>query len=104
MKDFITALNTDGKLEVFYIDNHGNVQHMYQETTESKVIWSKPAPIGPLNGTNPTISNVVSLSASSNSKTKGKIQVLAQTQDGKYYLCYQEVNKYWQGWFLITQN
>lgn len=103
MKDFTVAINSDGRIEAFYIDETGTVVHTWQQkpgdTPDLKTSWSA---VTKLNGQgHGPLTNVVSLGADSN--LQGKIQVVAETSDGKLHVCYQTVNGPWQGWFDIKQ-
>ncbi len=105
MIDYCIATNSDTRVEAFYIEDDGIVQHTWQLTAGDKTSWNKG---GPLYGTNPqgggsnqNLTNAIRVQATTDDK--GQIQVIACTQDFKYYTCYQTPG-YWNGWFAITQS
>ncbi len=97
MENFVIATNTDGRVEAFYTEDN-KVYHTWQLNPNNKTAWSQGVE---LSGTNGTLSGVNRISVASN--LNGKIQVVAYSNDDKYYICYQTVNGPWTGWFEINQ-
>ncbi len=98
MTDFVIAINNDGRLEAFYIEN-GTVKHIWQYSPSDKLSWPNS---GPLYGSNnPALDNAISVGAYTDQN--GFIQVVAKTTDGSYHICYQTADG-WQGWFSINQS
>ena len=98
MTDFVLAINKDGRLEAFYIENN-TVKHIWQLSPSDKLSWSNPGPL--FGGNNPPLDNATTLGAYTDAD--GYIQVVAQTTNGSYQICYQTADG-WQGWVSITQS
>ncbi|WP_420572805.1 hypothetical protein [Kordia sp.] len=101
MNNFVIATNSDGRVEAFYIDEAKNVAHTWQVEAGNKLVWSQAEALfgirgestGPLNG---------AVKVAATTDLKGQIQVVAVTEAGEYFICYQ-VEGVWEGWLKIEQ-
>ncbi|NQY31448.1 MAG: hypothetical protein HRT69_18525 [Flavobacteriaceae bacterium] len=101
MEDYVIAINSDGRVEAFYIDENSTVMHVWQLKSSNKTVWSQPRPLfDPSSNPNSALTNATRVSAATG--RDGQIQVVAYTRENKYFTCYQESGT-WNGWFEITQ-
>ncbi len=101
MENFVIATNSDNRVEAFYIDDNFTVMHTWQLDPANKTSWSKPNSLyGTSQDSNGSLTNALRVEAVTDSN--GQIQVVAYTQDNKYFTCYQTPG-FWNGWFEITQ-
>ncbi|WP_272149825.1 hypothetical protein [Tenacibaculum aiptasiae] len=102
MENYVIATNQDGRVEAFYIEEN-IVMHTWQLKKDDKTIWSKPNYLFSNNNgqLGQPLRNAIKVDATSD--MNGYIQVVACTQDGSCFTCYQNADG-WFGWDLITQN
>ena len=101
MEDYVIAINSDNRVEAFYIDENSTVMHTWQLNSEDKTVWSKPNSLyGTVPNSSGNLTNALRVEADTDSN--GQIQVIVFTKDNKYQTCYQTPGA-WNGWFEIKQ-
>ncbi|MGH1383984.1 hypothetical protein [Kordia sp.] len=101
MNNFVIATNSDERVEAFYIDEAKMVAHTWQIESGDKLVWSQASALyGTAEGSTGPLNNAARVAATTNGE--GQIQVVAVTEAGEYFICYQ-IGGVWNGWFQIEQ-
>ncbi|MCH2194749.1 hypothetical protein [Kordia sp.] len=101
MNNFVIATNSDGRVQAFYVDEAKNVAHTWQIEAGNKLVWSQAEVLfGVAGGSREPLNGAVRVAATTD--LRGQIQVVALTEAGEYFTCYQ-TGGVWNGWFKIEQ-
>lgn len=101
MNNFEIATNSDGSIEAFYIDEAKMVARTWQVEAGNKLVWSEAVALyGTTEGSTGPLKDAVRVATTTN--REGEIQVVAVTEAGEYFICYQ-IGSVWNGWFQIEQ-